>query len=396
MSDYIIYYTESNIVCLIIFGIILLNDLFNVDRQEKQVKFDRALIAFMCYFVSDTLWAAVIAGVIPKNEFSVVALNFANYIFMAGITYTWLVYVMAIEQTPNRNRRINRFAVLSPFIVSTVALIVLYIIAPHALFTEDLSLKPLYNVFLVAVPAFNIAAELFFALRKATRESNPAEKKIHFYVGLFPVFVVLGGIFQLAVLPNTPIFCFCCAILMIIFNILSMETSISIDPLTGLNNRGQLMRYISQKNAAAAEDRHMFVVMMDVNDFKSINDTYGHAEGDRALVIVADSLKDAANEAERPPFIARYGGDEFVMIAEAEGSGDVEALIADIRERIAAGCESEKTAYMISIGAGYDELSGEDDTFRNCIQRADRKLYLDKEYLKMHGKSTVVRRKSAG
>ena len=69
MSDYSIYYTESNIVCLILFGIMLAHDLFRVDRQEKQLKFDRALVAFMLYFITDPLWAGVISGVLPKNRF---------------------------------------------------------------------------------------------------------------------------------------------------------------------------------------------------------------------------------------------------------------------------------------------------------------------------------------
>ena len=62
MSSYFIYYTEASIVCVIIFGIMLCWDLFSIDKQEKQIKYDHALIAFMLYFVSDALWAAVIAG----------------------------------------------------------------------------------------------------------------------------------------------------------------------------------------------------------------------------------------------------------------------------------------------------------------------------------------------
>ncbi|MBO4869036.1 MAG: GGDEF domain-containing protein [Clostridia bacterium] len=396
MSDYIIYYTESNIVCLIIFCIMLIHDLRGVDRQEKQVKYDHALIAFMCYFVSDALWAAVIAGVIPRTEFTVAILNFTNYIFMAAITYMWLNYVMAVEQTPHRNRRINKFAVLFPFIVSTVALIAVYIFAPGALLDGDLNTKPLYNVFLVAVPAINIAAELFYALRKAKGDTNPIERLKHVYVGLLPVLVILGGLFQLAVLPNTPIFCYCCAILMIIFYIRSMETSISLDPLTGLNNRGQLIRFISQKSMTQTPDKHLFVIMMDVNDFKGINDTYGHAEGDAALVTIADSLKSVSNKSTMTQFIGRYGGDEFIMIVQADRAEDVDSIISDIRAQIDAACKAAKTPYALTIGAGYDEFSGEGDSFRNCIQRADRKLYIDKENIKKHGKSTVVRRKEAG
>ena len=102
MTDYFIYYAEANIVCLVIFGIMLGNDLLKVDRQEKQIKYDRALIAFMLYFVSDAILAGIIAGVLPATKFTVLSANLANVIFMALITYEWLQFVLAAEQAPQR------------------------------------------------------------------------------------------------------------------------------------------------------------------------------------------------------------------------------------------------------------------------------------------------------
>ena len=57
MSDYFIYYASTNIVGAIIFGIMLIHDCLGVDRQEKQIKYDHSLIAFMLYFISDAIWA---------------------------------------------------------------------------------------------------------------------------------------------------------------------------------------------------------------------------------------------------------------------------------------------------------------------------------------------------
>ena len=68
MNDFLLFYAESNIVCFIIFGIMFVHDLKRIDSQEKQLKFDRTLLAFMLYFVSDIFWAAVMSGAIPKNS----------------------------------------------------------------------------------------------------------------------------------------------------------------------------------------------------------------------------------------------------------------------------------------------------------------------------------------
>ena len=176
---------------------------------------------------------------------------------------------------------------------------------------------------------------------------------------------------------------------MIIFYIQSMDSQISTDPLTKLNNRGQLSRYLSQPSNLRMEGRKTYVVMVDVNDFKMINDTYGHAEGDAALIIIAQALVSTVRARSMPMFLGRYGGDEFVLIAHPVKEEELEDVVRDLRSNLQKKCESEKKAYLLSVGIGYDELLGENDTIHKCMQRADSKLYLDKEYCKLHGKSTI-------
>lgn len=382
MSSYFIYYTEANVVCLILFGIMLFRDLLSVDRQEKQIKYDHALVAFMLYFINDTLWAAVIAGVIPATRPAVVLINFANYALMAGITYTWLRYVMAVEQVPKRDDRLNIFAIKFPFYVATIALAATYLLRPGALLDAQLRPTRNYSAFQIAVPCVYIAATGLYTLRRAMHEEDPIERRRHLFVGLFPLMVVAGGLVQILVLPDTPVFCFCCAILMLAFYIDSQDTRISTDPLTGLNNRGQLIHYITQKVNLRREGRRTFVVMLDVNDFKAVNDTYGHAEGDRALVLVADALRNALRGHVAPTFAARYGGDEFILIVHPVDAGEVDALIAELRAQIDALCRARATPYALTVGVGCAELAGEGDTFPKCMQRADEKLYIDKAAMK--------------
>ena len=176
---------------------------------------------------------------------------------------------------------------------------------------------------------------------------------------------------------------------MLIFYIQSMESQISTDPLTTLNNRGQLARYVAQHGNLRMEGRATYVIMIDVNDFKKINDNYGHAEGDNALVIISEALRKAVKKHSMPIFLGRYGGDEFVMIAHPAKKEEVEALTEQIRENVRSKCEQDKKPYILSVGIGFDELLGGQDTFTKCIQRADSKLYLDKEYCKINGKSTI-------
>ena len=378
MSDYFTYYTESTIICLIIFCMMLFRDLMKVDKQEKQLKYDQALVSFMLYFLSDLFWAAVISGVLPKNRCTVVGANFLNCVFMAGIVYMWLRYVLAAENAPQRDQAVFKLILFSPYLASTVVLLALFLFAPHVLMDADLNILPPYYIFLILVPIIYIIATFIYTMMRAKRTEDPIEKRQHHSNGFFPLAVVAGGLLQTVVLPNTPIFCFCCALLMLRFYLQSMETQISVDPLTKLNNRGQLLRYVSYQSNLRIPDRMTFVVMFDVNDFKSINDTYGHAEGDRALIILADSLRRSVQNRNMPLFLGRYGGDEFILVAHPVEKDEIDQLISDIRAQIEMQCQAQKTPYILSVGVGYEELKDDRDTFQKCMQRADENMYRDK------------------
>ena len=390
MTSFAFYYIEANIVCILVFAILLLHNHFSIDRQEKQIKFDHALIAFMLYFISDAAWAAIIAGMLPRNRFTVVATNFSNCVIMAAITFLWLRYVMAVEQSPHREKKSSQFAVAFPFLVSTVTMIALYLINPRLLLSDDLELQPAYNIFLVIVPSIYITAVIVYTSRRAHTEKNPFEKRRHLFVGLFPLLVILGGVFQLLALPKTPIFCFCCTILMLIFYIQSMEGQISIDPLTRLNNRRQLLHYLTQESGNHRDGRLTYVIMLDINDFKKINDTYGHAEGDRALVLVANALRKAVNSHSMSAFLGRYGGDEFIIILHPGSAEEIEPLVNEIRAQIEDACRAQGTPYVVSVGIGCDALKDGEDTLQECMRRADEKLYLDKAHGKRQGHTTRV------
>ena len=388
MPPYFLHYLESNAVCVVIFGIMLFHNLWKHDRQEKQIKYDWTLAAFMGYFIADTVWAAVIAGVLPKDTALVCAVNFADYLLMAAITFTWLRYAMAVEQVKDRDKPIKLFAILFPFIVSTVALIVIFTVAPRLLLTEESRTTPLFNAFLVTVPIIYILASLFYSLRRVKGEINPVEKRTLVYVGCFPLIVILGGMAQMLLLPEGALFCSCCTVFMLIFYIQAMEKQISVDPLTGLNNRGQLARYISQ---GTHKDGSTYVLMIDINDFKRINDNLGHAEGDRAIVIVAEALKQIVDVRTYPTFLGRYGGDEFILIAQNASAPEIDRMIGEIRSRIEEDCFRQQVEYVVSVGIGFDVIVGDADTYQKCIARADDNLYIDKKNCKLNGRTTLLR-----
>lgn len=134
------------------------------------------------------------------------------------------------------------------------------------------------------------------------------------------------------------------------------------DALTGLNNRRYLYEYLESQvanlhrhfsrlegQADAAEvirrEASLFFLMIDLDGFKKINDTYGHAAGDRALVQVRDVLRTSTRESD---IIIRWGGDEFLIVGQSEGLDGVQLLAERIRNSI------REHSYMVGDGnVGY-------------------------------------------
>ena len=156
---------------------------------------------------------------------------------------------------------------------------------------------------------------------------------------------------------------------------------ISLDPLTRLNNRNELTGYLWYKLSTPMRGR-ICVLMMDMNRFKGINDTYGHVEGDQALIAVASCLKKACGGVPGRPFIARYGGDEFIVVMETESDLDAEHLCDYIHMTLAVENHRLKKPYNLSISIGWVRNEQNNRSIKKLLRRADIELYEKKRQFK--------------
>ena len=375
-SSYFLFYAEANIVSIIILCILFFNDRLHSMRQEKQIWFNRTLIAHILYFVTDIGWAAVLSGQLPKTRALVIIFNYLNYIFISLIAYEWFMYMAASENMKLITISKQRTMCLLPMILSAVIMAVAYLCAPYFWIDEAGEVNMLYYPMMIAAPSFYLIAAFIFSMINASRTKTREERKLYYLIGIYPMTVILFGLLQVFVL-DAPLFCFGCMIMMVIFYVQNLQGLVSVDALTRLNNRGQIDTYMDQTRFR--ENSRIYAMMMDIDRFKKINDTWGHAEGDRALVLVAETLKQTAGRIKLPMFLGRYGGDEFVIFLQnAETEEQVEQVLRTIRELLAEKQQENRLPYDLKITAGYDLLRDREDTLRKCLARADEKLYQTK------------------
>ena len=162
------------------------------------------------------------------------------------------------------------------------------------------------------------------------------------------------------------------------------------DPMTGLPNARSLQRQFEKEVARASRSGSSFqVLMLDLDGFKAVNDSYGHKAGDEMLREISKVIREQLREYD---FLARYGGDEFVALVPDTGPGDVIDLCDRIEKAVCAFklpvSGGRTTSVGVSLGAsGYPK---EGETFDQMIVAADKIMYERKVSRKRFALTTNV------
>lgn len=146
------------------------------------------------------------------------------------------------------------------------------------------------------------------------------------------------------------------------------------DALTGLPNRVLFEQGLD--NGLSQAKRHgwgLAVLFIDIDEFKSINDSHGHDLGDQVLLMVAERLKSFVREED---IVSRWGGDEFVCLClEVKQASDVIRLAEKMRDRIAEACEFDGTAFSIRASFGIAIYPDDGETVDTLFKNADTAMY---------------------
>lgn len=375
MESYIIY-LESNIFAIAVLFIVL----FGLRHSQKHAVGERLFIkaAIMnivtlaldigCWYLDgNILFGSLYAGKIV----------YALYYISSGFfLYLWALYVDFRVHADYENMRRRMLLLLIPlvFIVATAiasvfANCIFYFDADGAYHRgKYFALNPvLSGIFAL------YSAVLILKSRSLVDGNIRGDASLLTFIAVFALTGLLQCFFYgLNVIWMGTAF----SILLVYFTVQNRHTM--LDPLTGLNNRGRFDYYLAASLSAPHPEK-IRLILMDVDDFKLINDKYGHTTGDVVLSKVGEILGEACSDGPRSDFLARYGGDEFVLICRRE---DDEAA-AQLSRRIKACIKDASDAgafpapLSLSIGwASFDPCSM--FSAKDLIAAADRAMYEDK------------------
>lgn len=164
-----------------------------------------------------------------------------------------------------------------------------------------------------------------------------------------------------------------------------LEQELLTDPLTGANNRRAYDRTIENEMSRYLRYKRPFsMLLLDVDHFKKINDTYGHAIGDKCLKEIIKRIKPALRDTD---FLARYGGEEFIVILPETG-GEIAKEAAERMRSIVENIEflHKNELVKITISIGVTQVMPSDENQETIFHRTDQALYKAKN----SGRNRVV------
>ncbi len=342
-------YIEIDVIGLAILAIIFLFGLAMYVNDERYTrKIFNSLIAINAVvLISDALsW-----GVDGKNN---IMFKFAHIFLMCyfiGIILMcalWLVYCdFQLMDKVNRKKRFICY--ISPAVLFSF-LMLMSIKFKWIYYYDDQNIYnrgKYYYVYTILIGGY-IICSLILILIKAKRKSR-IYRQDAYRLTLFAVppivCVFLQMIFyKMSLIPIST------AIGLLIMFVQRQLELITLDSLTNLNNRRAFERFLRHIISNHDIEQSIFLVFIDLDDFKTINDTHGHQTGDKALKIAAGFLQRICVKGD---FLARLGGDEFVMVVKRKSIEEVENMYKMIQDTFEKYSENNEYGYKLSCSMGY-------------------------------------------
>lgn len=349
----------------------------DIATQLEYTSFRCLIFNYLIYVLTSVSATSISYELAPMPRWFIALVWYLN--LLSVVLIALCLYMYAVFRYASHITQWRWFTVLSSIPVSIIFLCLLVSLKNGIVFSvgadNRIVFGPVYPALPLLATLYFVAILIFaYAKFRLTRSYVRRKQLTTLMISILFVFVsvVVDERFRrnyLTILPTAAL----CAIVYLYINL--QEGSIYTDALTGMNNRRKALEYLGPCLDAVSEDTPLYLYMRDVNSFKKINDGYGHAEGDQALVLAADAIKEAI--AKYDGFAARYGGDEFLLSCFPHGDAPAspESLIADVDRAIAGACKGLDKPYSITLSMGYARCADPSRPLTDYIREADEMLY---------------------
>ncbi|MBI9093717.1 MAG: diguanylate cyclase [Sphaerochaeta sp.] len=371
----ILYYIQNSSVAIILIAIILLYVKGQGGRRQAQDSLFVALLLATMAIIILELSVDILSG--RTFYGSRTLLTCVTFLFYVANPLPGVVYLLYLDQLHRRWVSIPR----GIGIIAFTPLVIAFILSCMSLFGGvifSLDANNLYQrgpLFYLIIIADYLSLFLGFVYLLVYRDSFK-QKDFSLFL-FFPLPVLVGSILQ-AVFFGMEVTGISLAFTLLIVYLQMQNTQANKDYLTSLYNRSLSEQYLQYLIGHQKKTQAIGGILMDINNFKQINDTHGHDLGDKTLRIFSRLLIDSFGG---DWFIGRFGGDEFILFRERATQQDLEYDLKNFQESLERFNAKQPLPFSLSVsqGSALKEPSNEIDgpSFINVL---DRLMYQDKRH----------------
>ena len=376
--QYVIVYWEILLTCIIIAIIIILSVRDNFGTESEVMTFRWLIVVYVIALLMDAVTHAQYRGV-AKFPNWLIAFFYSSYMFLFSglMSYFWFLFAESkLERPVTRSKNYYYYSMLPVILVgimSYLSPLTGWYYSPDAdgIYTRG----PLWvTQSFVAYGYFLFTA--IHAMMIAKKERSVQKRRQDYILASFIIAPFFGAIFQL-IIGNHPFVAptTCFAIIFIFINL--QNNMIYSDTLTGLNNRKRCDAFLEDRITQTHEKGAFYLFMLDIDNFKSINDTYGHLEGDKCLKMFGGVLRSTVDEYQG--FVGRFGGDEFITIIDSAKLDDPEDFMLKLNNNLEKCGDQHNKPYALYCSLGYSYCDSPYAESLKLINAADEMLYKNKK-----------------
>lgn len=350
----------------------------DLTKKREYIVFRIFLVAFQFYLVMNSLWTLQEFDVVQIPHILFVIICFLSYTSVVFNAFCFYAFIMVRFDFSFGKKTWATIIGLVPFIAAEILLGIS--LANGMIFTvtpdNHVITGPAYLA-LAACSFIYFAVIVRVSTMRAIRTRTMYSRKDAISLTLSVIFlifwVIIDGYFDRITIIPIAIF----SIIMFLF-ISLLQSNVYTDALTQMNNRRKTEEYLNSQIDNLSESSPLYLFIIDIDSFKEINDTYGHAEGDAVLVLFSSVAKKVVGT--HSGFTARYGGDEFVLAWRPQKDSDIdpETLLGEIRDQFTEACKNDNKPYEITFSCGCVRCTDPKKTVASYMKEADEKMYRNK------------------
>ena len=370
---YTFAYFLVTVVCALIATTILFQININLGSEQEVLAFRNYLLWYLGFVLSNMVWVWINFGFLKWDGsfFSVI-----NLISICMASYYWFKYVEAKLSTDFVKMRTFRIVSMVPLVIALGFILTTPITKWVFYYNEknEYIHGPLYPTMFILAVSYLVFATAHITLQSRKLSSKNQNRSYHIEAA-FLVFPVAAGLLDI-VAENLPVMELALLFGTVLIYTNLLQSQIFTDNVTQLSNRKAVDSYLAEHIMTANEKEPLLFFIGDIDNFKLINDTYGHVEGDKALRLVGMALNKYRENSHN--FVARWGGDEFCVIVSGSNAKNPERIIADIRKYIDEESKKADLDYIIEMSMGYAKCISPLASAEKLIDTADDMMYKNK------------------